>query len=195
MNRHLLPSEIDLLVDGDGGFGLAELAAHADQCPACRARVRDGRVVAQALEALPHAKPGLGVADRVMTRVEVYQPWYVAAWDHAERLVPRSVPLRRAAIALLAVGSLAVTGGGVWLTTQTEGVPVVGASLMAQGQTAAASAVGDALGTLLGPSAAALLRSGSVGTIALGSVALLVAIGAAAAGFGRMAAAARRRQG
>lgn len=195
MNRHLLPSEIDLLVDGDGGFGLSELAAHADQCAACRARVRDGRLVAQALDALPHAKPSLGFADRVMQRVEVYQPWYVAAWDGAERFVPRSVPLRRAAVALLALGSVTVTGGGLWLATQTNGLSVMGASLATQGQTAAASAVGDALGTLLGPAAAGLLRSGTVGTVALGAGALLLAVGAAAAGFGRLASAARRRQG
>lgn len=195
MNRHLLPSEIDLLVDGDGGFGLAELTAHTEQCAACRARVRDGRLLAQAMEALPHAKPTLGFADRVMQRVEVYQPWYVAAWDSAERFVPRSVPLRRAAIALLAIGSLTVTGGGMWLATQPSGMPVVGASMVTQGQTAVASAIGDALGTLLGPSAGTLLRSGSLSTVAIGSVALLLAVGGAAAGFGRLAAAARRRQG
>jgi hypothetical protein len=195
VTRHLLPSEIDLLVDGDGGFGMAGLSAHTAQCAACRSRVADGRILAQAMEALPHAKPSPGFADRVMQRVEVYQPWYVAAWDSAERLVPTSVPLRRAAIALLAVGSLTVTGGGIWLAMQPSGVPVVGASLVTQGQTAAASAVGDALGALLGPSAATLLRNGSVTTVAVGSVALLVAVGAAVAGFGRMAAAARRRQG
>jgi hypothetical protein len=195
VNRHLLPSEIDLLVDSDGGFGLAELTAHVEQCAACRARVADGRRVAQALEALPHAKPSLGFSDRLMQRVEVFQPWYVAVWDHAERFVPRSVPLRRAAVALLAAGSLTVTGGGLWLATNVQEVPVIGASLAVQGQTALATAVGDALGTLLGPSASALLRTGSLGTVAIGGVALLSAVSAAALGFGRLAAAARRRQG
>jgi hypothetical protein len=194
VNRHLLPTEIHLLVDGDGGFGLAELAAHAEQCAACRARVADARLVALALEALPHTKPALGFADRVMQRVEVYQPWYVAVWDSAERLVPASVPLRRAAIAMLAAGSVVVTGAAVWGVTQAEAVALALAPWLAQGQTAVASVAGDALGALFGESAAALLRGGSVVTVALGGVALLGAAGLAAAGFGRLAARARARQ-
>jgi hypothetical protein len=195
VNRHLLPTEVDLLVDGDGGFGLAELAAHAEQCAACRARVDEARLVAATLDSLPHSKPALGFADRVMNRVEVYQPWYVAVWDSAERVVPASLPMRRAAIGLLAAGSLTVTAGAVWVVSQADTASWMAASWLAQGQTAAASVIGDALGALFGQSAAGLLRSGSLTTVALGGAALLGAVGAAAAGLGRLASAARVRQG
>lgn len=192
MNRHLLPAEIDLLVDGDGGFGLAELAAHAEQCASCRAKVRDGRLIAQAMEVLPHAKPTLGFADRVMTKVEVYQPWYIAAWDAVERIVPTSTPFRVAAVSLLTVGTVLATGGGIWLATQTNGLSVISAGLLEQSRTATASVVGDALGALLGPSAAGVLRNGSLGTVALGAGALLGAMALAAGGLSRLAAARRR---
>ncbi len=39
MNRHLLPEEIDLLIDGEAGFGVAPLKAHLRQCPECQSEL------------------------------------------------------------------------------------------------------------------------------------------------------------
>ena len=39
-HRHLLPNEIDLLVDGEAGFGVAPLRAHVAECDECRAQAR-----------------------------------------------------------------------------------------------------------------------------------------------------------
>jgi hypothetical protein len=48
--RHLLPNEIDLLLDGEVGFGVSPLRAHVDDCATCRSRLADARVVVEALE-------------------------------------------------------------------------------------------------------------------------------------------------
>ena len=67
-HRHLLPNEIDLLVDGEAGFGVAPLRAHILECGECRERLDDARVVVEALEALPHFAPNARLAERVMAR-------------------------------------------------------------------------------------------------------------------------------
>ena len=73
--RHLLPNELDLLLDGEVGFGVAPLRVHAADCPACRARLADARVVVDALEGLPHFAPTARFTDQVMAQVQVIEPW------------------------------------------------------------------------------------------------------------------------
>ena len=51
-HRHLLPNEIDLLLDGEVGFGVAPLRAHVDGCEDCQARLARSRKVVDALEDL-----------------------------------------------------------------------------------------------------------------------------------------------
>ena len=52
MNRHLLPDEIDLLVDGEAGFGGAPLKAHVRGCAEC-AQLFDEFVTKPARRSLP----------------------------------------------------------------------------------------------------------------------------------------------
>src|SRR3954454_20962096 len=96
-HRHLLPNEIDLLVDGEAGFGVAPLRAHIDECAECRAQFEDARIVVDALEALPHFAPDSRLADRVMSQVPVFVPAHVAARDSVSRWVPQAGPARAAA--------------------------------------------------------------------------------------------------
>ena len=56
-HRHLLPEEIDLLVDNEEGFGVAPLKAHIEQCERCRLEVESERLVVAELEQLPHLAP------------------------------------------------------------------------------------------------------------------------------------------
>lgn len=51
--RHLLPDEIDQLLDGEVGFGVAPLAAHLKDCPTCQAEFEVGRRWIDAIERLP----------------------------------------------------------------------------------------------------------------------------------------------
>ena len=119
-HRHLLPNEIDLLVDGEGGFGLAPLRAHVRECLTCRAELEEARQIADGLEELPHFAPRVGLADRVMAQVPVFVPWHVAARDSLARWAPQARPLR---VAVLSVGTAVasvLTIATLWLATQGD---------------------------------------------------------------------------
>ncbi|HSJ65946.1 MAG TPA: hypothetical protein VK922_18835 [Gemmatimonadaceae bacterium] len=104
MNRHLLPAEIDLLLDGEVGFGTAPLKAHVRRCEACRSELEAARSLVRQLEHLPRFAPSHAFANAVMSRVQIYVPWYITAWDRVQALVPRSRPGR----ALAGAGALGV---------------------------------------------------------------------------------------
>src|SRR5512140_1355030 len=119
-HRHLLTNEIDLLLDGEAGFGVAPLRSHVEGCAECRARLDEARLVADALERLPHFAPRTGFADRVLTRVHIVEPWHVAALDTARRFVPAARPLRVLVLAGAAVSSVAVSASAVWIALSAD---------------------------------------------------------------------------
>jgi hypothetical protein len=119
-HRHLLPNEIDLLVDGEGGFGLAPLRAHVRECHTCRAEFEEARLTAAGLEELPHFAPRVGLADRVMAQVPLFVPWHVAARDSLVRWAPQARPLRVAAMTVGTAVAVVLTIGTLWLITQGD---------------------------------------------------------------------------
>jgi hypothetical protein len=119
-HRHLLPNEIDLLVDGEGGFGLAPLRAHVRDCATCRAELDEARQIADQLEELPHFAPPVGMADRVMAQVSVFVPWHVAARDFVARWAPEARPLRVAALTVGTAVASVLTIATLWLLTQGD---------------------------------------------------------------------------
>jgi dolichol kinase len=119
-HRHLLPNEIDLLVDGEGGFGLAPLRAHVRECATCRAEFDEARQIADGLEELPHFAPSVGLADRVMAQVPVFIPWHVAARDSLARWAPQARPLRVAALTIGTAVASVLTIATLWLITQGD---------------------------------------------------------------------------
>lgn len=192
-HRHLLSNEIDLLLDGEAGFGVAPLRAHVDECADCRARLDEARVVADALERLPHLAPRTGFADRVLSRVQIVEPWHVAALNSARRFVPESRPLRAVALATMGMTSVAISASAVWIALSAN--LTVGSATVVTGRMRAALVAGiqQGLEAVLGASAVqALQASGSVALAAAG-VALLAAVGAAAFGFRALASASRQR--
>jgi hypothetical protein len=119
-HRHLLPTEIDLLLDDEEGFGVAPLKAHVRSCTQCQERLEEARFVTDALEELPHFAASHAFADRVMAEVPVFVPWHVAARDSIRRYAPRSRPARVVALALSSVVASVLTVGILWLVTQTD---------------------------------------------------------------------------
>ncbi|HZF68630.1 MAG TPA: hypothetical protein VEZ47_11365, partial [Gemmatirosa sp.] len=99
MDRHLLPHEFDVLLDGDSGFGLGPLRAHVRDCAECRAEFEEAQAVLAELDRLPHLAPTPGFADRVMTEVQVFEPWHVALADTVRGFVPTSPAMRAVAAA------------------------------------------------------------------------------------------------
>ncbi|MDB4890995.1 MAG: hypothetical protein JWL61_2850 [Gemmatimonadetes bacterium] len=191
-HRHLLPNEIDLLVDGEAGFGVATLRAHIDECAECREQVEDARIVVDALEALPHFAPDSRLADRVMAQVPVFVPAHVAARDSVARWLPRAAPARAAAAAIFTSAAGVLTLGLIWLATQGDAAVFITGLLGDRLRGAVVGAARDLAVSLLGESAlAALQATGAIGISLLLAGFVLTAFGTVA-GIRRLAAAGRQ---
>ena len=119
-HRHLLPTELDLLLDGEEGFGVAPLKAHVRQCADCQSRLEEARFVTDTLEELPRFAPSHDFASRVMSQVPVFVPWHVAARDSVRQWVPQSRPARIAALGFASGIAAVLTVGILWIATQTD---------------------------------------------------------------------------
>lgn len=188
LHRHLLPQELDLLVDGDAGFGVAPLRAHLESCADCRERLDALGGVAAQLDALPHFTPRFGFADRVMTQVQVIEPWHVALADSARRLVPQSTGMRVLAAAGAGLVATTISGSALWFAFRADLV----------GWTSGLALESGAQGTwaTLGGFARALLTARpDSGALALGAAVLAVTALVTTLAFRRLATAARADQG
>ena len=191
-HRHLLPNEIDLLLDGEVGFGVAPLQAHVAECEDCQGRLARSRKVVEVLENLPRLAPRPQFADRVMAHVQVVEPWHVAALDAAQRLVPRSTPLRGVMAATASAVALALTSGAVWLGLHAD-LTVYSFNLAAgRARGALMDAAASLVGTAFGQGGLDALRSSGLRGLALGTGVMLVAVGGAAFGFRALASSSRR---
>ena len=95
-DRHLRPDEIELLLDGEEGFGVAPLWAHVGSCASCEHSLDVARELMVALDTLPDFAPSAAFADRVMSQVQVFEPWHAAAWHAIQPYVPATRPARMA---------------------------------------------------------------------------------------------------
>ncbi len=191
-HRHLLPNEIDLLVDGEAGFGVAALRAHMLECDDCRERVEDARVVVEALEALPHFAPDSRLADRVMAQVPVFVPAHVAARETVRRWTPQSSAARVAAVAVGSSVAGLLTIAMIWLAMQGDAMVFMAGLVGDRFRNAMLAAARDVAVALLGESALSTLQTiGPLGTALLLGGFLLAAV-ATVIGIRRLAIAGRR---
>ena len=194
-HRHLLPNEIDLLVDGEVGFGVAPLRAHLRECAECEAKVDEAREVAIALEELPHLAPSTLFSERVMSQVQVFEPWHVAARDSLARLVPRSAPARAAAVVFGSGAAIVLASLSVWIAGRLDILAFLSGTAVQRGREVITSLVEGVIGTAFGPAALSFVRgTGSVGLI-IATLALAGAAGIAVMGVRRLATASSRRAG
>jgi hypothetical protein len=191
-HRHLLPNEIDLLVDGEAGFGVAPLRAHLDECDECRERFEDAFFVVQVLEEVPHFAPDARLADRVMAQIPVFVPAHVAARDSVRRWLPQAGPARMAAAVVGTSVAGLLTMAMVWLATRGDSAIFVTEMLGNRARGMIVAAMRDLAVALLGPSAlAALEATGALGASLLVLGFVLTAAGTIA-GIRRLATAGRQ---
>jgi hypothetical protein len=191
-HRHLLPNEIDLLLDGEVGFGVAPLRAHVDECEDCQARLARSRRVVDVLEDLQHFAPSPRFADRVMAQVQIVEPWHVAVLDTARRFVPRSAPMRGLMTATASAVALALTSGAVWLALHAD-LAVYSFNLAAgRARTVLMDSAASVIGTAFGQSGLDALRSSGLRGLALGAGVMVVAVGGAAFGLRALASSSNR---
>lgn len=180
-HRHLLPNEIDLLVDGEAGFGVAPLRAHVEQCASCRAEVEEAREIAAMLDQVPHLAPSIGFADRVMAEVPVFVPWHVAARDAVMAWVPQSRPLRFVAAGVATSLAGLVTLATLWVLARGDMMVFASGAVAGRVRDAVATGLRDLAVNLLGEGfVTALGQTGAVGLAIAGAAFLLTAVGAVA---------------
>ncbi len=185
LTRHLLPDELDLLLDGETGFGVQQLTAHLRDCADCRDELAALRAFVWDIETLPELTPNRGFADRVMLEVHVFEPWHVAIRTSVAGWMPESPALRIAAGTAVTSAATLVTGAAVWGWAHRDATVFVGglvterareglfASLTATAQTLVGplgSTVGSGL-PLLAVAGATLLTGAGLGFLGLRAVA------------------------
>ena len=193
-HRHLLPDEIDLLLDGEAGFGVQPLQAHVRRCALCRAELEEARAVTAELEALPHFAPSPLFAERVMARVQLFEPTHVTALDTVRRYVPQSRPGRVLAGAAAMSAAAVLSVAAIWLGANVDSLFFLADVASERGQSAFAAAFGRLVAGALGEPAVGALSTRGVAGIAIGLTAMLVAVFVAALGLRAVAGASRRQR-
>jgi hypothetical protein len=197
--RHLLPDEIDQLLDGEVGFGVAPLEAHVAECDQCRAELDAGRRLVDAVERLPRLAPSPLFAEHTMAQVNVYEPWYVAARDFADRLATRLVPRSRLLRVVAGAGGLsvaaAVTVACVWLVGHLDAVFFFGTVVRARLRDAVIEQFGALVSGLFGPQAVETLRAGGPAFVIAAMTAIVVLVMAAGLAVRSAVARSRRTRG
>lgn len=193
-HRHLLPDEIDLLLDNEVGFGVAPLKAHVRDCDECRVRVDEARLVVSSLEAAPHFAPSHTFADGIMSQVPVFVPWHVTARDTVSRWLPQSRSAR------LAVGVLATSAASIltvailWIATQTDVLVMASAGASDELRSLIVSGARALLSVAFGAQAFAMIQAMGAAGMAVALAALGIVAGGSIAGLRALALASSRRR-
>jgi hypothetical protein len=193
-HRHLLPDEIDLLIDDEVGFGVNPLRAHLRECAECRTQVEDARLVVDTLEDIPHFAPSHTFADRVMSQVPVFVPWHVAARESVVRWLPQSRPARIAVAAVATSMASLLTVAILWIATQTDALQMASGLAGNQARGVVFDAGQQILATVFGDQMFLIIqRTGTLG-IAAALLGLAAAAGGSIAGLRALAVASSRRR-
>lgn len=193
-HRHLLPDEIDLLLDGEEGFGVAPLRNHLQSCESCQAEYKALAAVVSGLESMPLLTPSPLFAQKVMSQVQVFEPWHVALRDNVSRWMPQSSAGRVLTGATGGVMAVALTMAVIWLGQRADAVLFLANLILQRTREGLGTAVASIVQALLGESAAsAVLTGGPVAMLAVGGT-LIASVLIAALGVKSLATAGRRRR-
>ena len=175
MDRHLLPDEIDQLLDGEVGFGSTPLKAHIRGCEHCRQELEEARKLVRVLEHLPHFSPSAAFTSRVMARVQVFDPWHVALLDTLRGWRPRSRPAQVLAASGLASVAAVFTLATLWLLSNLDSALFAGNLALTRLRGAVLGGLGDLVAGVLGePARNALSAGGAMGLLVAGTLLLLL---------------------
>lgn len=165
--KHLRPDEIELLLDGEEGFGVATLWAHAASCATCQAQLDKGRELMVALDSLPDFAPSRAFADSVMSEVHVFEPWYAALARNATSVVPSTRVGRIAAGLGAAITAGLGTAAATWAVARADMAFILTQLGLEQFRVQFSAAVSDLVRTVVGQQGLDQLSGSSPETIAL----------------------------
>lgn len=190
--RHLRPDEIELLLDGEEGFGVAPLRAHVRQCASCDTELSKARELMVMLDTLPDFAPSPQFADRLMAQVQVFEPWHAAALHSAQKFVPATKPARIAASIGAVISAGALTAAGTWAVARADMAMFMTAIGLESFREQLVAATRDLSNTLLGPSGVSALQSSSPEMLALFMGGFVAISGLGVVGLRALATASRR---
>ena len=192
LDRHLRSDEVDLLLDGEEGFGVTPLRAHVRSCMQCRMDLDRAREVVVLLDGLPDFAPSRTFANKVMSQVQVFEPWHAAALNTASRFVPTTRPARVAAGIGAAASAGLLTAAGAWAVSRAD----IGFLLAQVGleriQDKVGAAVSDVMSAALGQSTLDMFHANGAGFAAIALGGFVAAAGIAVVGLRALATASRR---
>jgi len=192
-HRHLLPNEIDLLLDEETGFGVKPLRDHVRDCSDCRARLAEAQALVSELSTVPVFAPRMGLADRVMSQVPVFVPWHVAARDAVMDRIPTGPMARALAATVIAVAGSLVTGLTLLIATRGDILAMFSGLVGEQARETAANALGQLVVAALGPQMLQVMQQvGPLGAV-LAAGGFLVASVGTVFGLRRIAASGQAR--
>jgi hypothetical protein len=191
-DRHLRPDEIELLLDGEEGFGVAPLRAHVRSCLACQGELDQAQELMLALDALPDFAPSVGFSDRVMSQVQVFEPWHAAATRTVEQYVPATRPARIAAGVGAAFAAGLATAGATWAAARADMGLLLAQLGLERFREQLVAAGNDVASTVLGQPGIEALRASTPETVALAVGGFVAAAGLGVVGLRALATASRR---
>jgi len=192
---HLLPNQIDRLVDDDAGADAPRLWEHLATCDDCRARYDSARRAADAVAAIPHFTPRLPFADHVMARVHVTEPWHAALAEDARRMVPTSGPVRSVAAAGAILTGLLLTALALWLVLRWDLASWMLQLGVERGRAVASAGAVTIATEAFGGSAVRALANGDRWPVTTAAAVLVSTSVVSALGFRRLAAASHAKRG
>ena len=190
-HRHLTPQEIELLVDGEEGPGTSSFLAHLEECVTCRTQFEEQQQLVTTLEQMPYFTPSPLFAYRVMRKVQVFEPWHVAAMNSVRRFVPRSRQARILAAGVAAIVATTLTAGTIWIASRLDAVAFLASVAVARARGLSTEAATGFVSSTLGPTGPGL--GGTTGLM-LAASGFLAAVAVSAFGLRAIAAASRRRR-
>ena len=130
-----------------------------------------------------------------MSRVQVFQPWHVAARDAVAGLVPRSLTARIAAGAIGAVAASVLGLISLWIGSRLDVLAFLSGAAVQRGRDVAALVAEGIVGAAFGPVALGVFRAMGTAGLVVSTIALIIAATAAVYGVRRLAVASSRRAG
>ena len=193
-HRHLLPDEFEDIIDGEVGEDTPALRAHLDECDECKAELAKRSELSTTLEHLAHHGPAPLFSYRVMSHVQVFEPWHVALRDSVRRLVPRTQTARWIAGVTAVTVAMLMTVAGIWAALNTESAWLFAEVGVKRVRAGVLGGIKGVLETVFGRDALnAIEGTGMMGTLIAASIVFGVVL-VAAIGFRVVALASRRRR-
>lgn len=191
-DRHLRPDEFELLLDGEEGFGVAPLRAHVKACASCYVEYEQARELMITLDTLPDFAPSRAFADRVMSQVQVFEPWHAAALTTAKQFVPATRPARVAAGVGAALSAGMLTAVATWAVARADIAVLLAQVGLEKFRDQVGAAFNDVMATIVGQPGLDALRHGSpeIAAVAVGGFVAVVGVGVV--GLRTLATASRR---